>query len=274
VRAGALPDPALMFRFARLFALAGFAMLPMPELGMHTILYLTFAAALAVATVRALGGGDQDDRPLTGMLAFSAIFGLASGTYYAGRSHPEVLVTSFAIWSFTLALLTIVVVRRLAAQPARWPDPAAAACLVAFVVAACSLAQTPTPWSQVERLRDTTPTTFAVPDGQAFIAAHTRPGERIAILQTLGHRIGENLGIEDVTPYTGQASMPAAEQLDDTVRMLREEGGSKLFVAIGGPEIPDMRDALTAAGFGPTAEDRQGNQLWVDGARGGGGGAP
>jgi hypothetical protein len=267
-RAGTLPDLALLLRFARLFALAGFAMLPMPVLGMHTIVYLTFAAALVVATVRALGGaGDGRERSLTGALAYIAIFGLASGTYYAGRSHPEVLVTSFAAWSFALALLTLVTVRALAARPRRWPEPAAAGVLLAFCLTACSLAQTPTPWSQLERLRDANEQTFAIPGGQEFVERHVHRGERVAILLGLGHRIAENLGVEDVTPYTGEYSMPAIEQLVDTIRMLRAEGGRKVFVAIGGEEAPDMRPALDAVGFAPTAEDHNGVQLWVDGAR-------
>jgi hypothetical protein len=272
VRAGALPDLTLMVRFARLFALAGFAMLPMPVLGLHTIIYLTFAAALAVATVRSLDAADgPGDRVLTGMLAFTAIFGLASGTYYAGRSHPEVLVTSFAAWSLALALLTLVAGRRLAAHPGRPPEPAVVGCILAFFVAACSLAQTPTPWSQLERLQDTTPATFHHPVGEAFIARHIRPGEHVAILQGLGHRIAENLGVEDVTPYTGEFSMPAVEQLADTIRMLREEGGRKLFLVVpDGPEAPDMRPALEVAGFALTEEDHAGEQLWVDG----GGGVP
>jgi hypothetical protein len=271
-RAGALPDPALMVRYAQLFALAGFAMLPMPVLGMHTIIYLTFAAALGLATARALDrDADPRERALTGALAYIAAFGLASGSYYVGRSHPEVLVASFAAWSFTLALLALVAVRRLAASPSRWPEPAAAACLMAFCVAACSLVQTPAPWSQVDRLRDTRRVTFHDPNGQSFIAAHVHHGEHVAILQTLGHRIGANLGVEDVTPYTGEASMPAVEQLDDTIRLLRAEGGRKVFLAIGGPEIPDMRATLAADGFGQVAEDREGDQLWVDGAPSGGG---
>ena len=264
LRAGALPDPAMAVRFARLFALAGFAMLPMPAIGFHLVIYVTFAGALAVATVRALNGAR--DRLLTGMLAFVAIFGLTSGSYYVGRSHPEVLVTSFAAWSLALALLTLLVVRRLAAAPRRWPEPAAAACLLLFCVAGCSLAQTPTPWSQLHRLRHTTQTTLRIPEGQRFIAAHVRRGEHVAILQMLGHRIGANLHVTDVAPYTSQAAMPAVDQLYDTLRMLRAEGGRKVFVIVGGPEIPDVRPALEATGFGMTAEDREGDQLWVDGA--------
>jgi hypothetical protein len=272
VRAGAPPDLELTVRFARLFALAGFAMLPMPVLGLHTIIYLTFAVALVVATVRALDAADgPSDRTLTGTLAFTAIFGLASGTYYVGRSHPEVLVTSFAAWSFALALLMLVAVRRLTAHPRRLPEPAVVGCILAFFVVACSLAQTPTPWSQLERLRDTTPVTFHEPGGQEFIARYTHPREHVAILQSLGHRIAENLGVDDVTPYTGEFSMPAVEQLEDTIRILREEGGRKLFLVVpGGPEAPDMRPALEAAGFALTAEDHEGEQLWVDG----GGGVP
>lgn len=269
VRAGALPDPALMLRFAELFAGAGFAMLPMPELGLHTIVYLTLAGALGVATARALAGAS--DRALTGALAFSAIFGLGSGAYYVGRSHPEVLVTSFAIWSFTLALLAVGAIRQLARDPRRWPQPAAAACLVAFAVAACSLAQTPTPWSQLDRLGETTDATLATPSGQQFVAQHTSPGERVAILHPLGHRIGYNLGVEDVTPYTGVLSMPAVEQVDDTVRILREEGGSKVFlVVVRGNEAPDVRPALEAAGFARAAGDGEGEELWVDRAGAGG----
>ncbi|HEX4806906.1 MAG TPA: hypothetical protein VFU94_13490 [Conexibacter sp.] len=275
LRAGALPDPALMVRFAKLFALAGFAMLPMPVLGLHTIVFVTFVAALAVATVRAVGGADERERTLTGVLAFVAVFGLVSGSYYVGRSHPEVLVTSFAAWSLTLALLTLLAVRRLAASPRGWPEPAVAACLLAFCVAGCSLAQTPTPWSQVRRLQRTTQAAFREPAGQAFVAAHVHRGERVALLQLLGHRIAANLHVTDVTPYTGLASMPAIEQLADTLRILRREGGSKVFSVVGGQEIPNVRPALEAAGFGMTAEDQGGNQLWVAGApRGGDGGAP
>ncbi len=268
VRAGALPDPTLMVRFAQLFALAGFAMLPMPVLGFHLVIYVTFVAALVVATVRALAGGEPEprERALTGLLAFVAVFGLGSGAYYVGRSHPEVLVTSFAAWSLALALLTLVVVRRLAATPRRWPEPAAAACLLAFCVAGCSLAQTPTPWSQLHRLRDTTPTTFQIPSGQEFVAAHTRRGEHVALLQSLGHRIAANLHITDVTPYTGQSSMPAVEQLYDTLRMLQAEGGTKIFILVGGAERPDVRPALAAVGYGMTAADHEGDQLWVAGA--------
>jgi hypothetical protein len=269
-RAGALPDPTLMFRFARLYAGTGFAMLPMPTLGMHTIVYMTFAAALAVATVRALTTGhDASERALTGALAFVAIFGLGSGTYYVGRSHPEVLVTSFAAWSLTLALLTLLAVRRLAddaARGRRWPEPAVVLCLVAFCVTACSLAQTPTPWSQIDRLRDTGEPILRAPEGQSFVAANVRRGEHVAILLQLSHRIAENVGVTNVSPYTTAFAMAAVTQLDDVLRALRREGGTKVFVPTTPSAMPDVRPALAAYGFGRVAADDEGDELWVDGA--------
>ncbi len=272
MRAGALPDLTSLFRFARLYAGAGFAMLPMPVLGLHTIIYMTFAAALTVATVRALNR--DADRALTGALAFIAVFGLGSGTYFAGRSHPEVLVTSFAAWSFALALLTLVAVRRLATQPRRWPEPAVVLCLVAFGVTACSLAQTPTPWSQIDRLRTPGELTLRRPAGQALVAAYARPGEHVAILLGLSHRIASNVGVTNVSPYTTAFAMPAVTQLDDVVRALRAEGGTKVFLPTTPAAMNDVRPALEADGFARVAADNEGNELWVDGAPPAGGGAP
>jgi hypothetical protein len=265
LRAGSLPHLALMLRFARLFASAGFAMLPMPTLGFHTVVYLTFVAALGVATARAIDRAP--DRPLTGMLAWVGTFGLGAGSYYAGRSHPEVLVDAFGTWALAVALLLVVVVRRLAARPSGLPTPAEAACVFGFALAACSLAQTPTPWEQLDRLRQTTAAVYDPPAGQAFVAAHAHRGERVAILMLLGHRMGYALGVADVAPYTGSESMPAVEQLGETVAALRRAGGRKLFLsARTSPE--GMLVALRRDGFRLAARGASGAQMWVDGRRG------
>jgi hypothetical protein len=47
----------------------------------------------------------------------------------------------------------------------------------------------------------------------------------------LGHRIAANLGIQDVSPYTGPDSIKTFEQLEETLELLRAEHGRKLFVA-------------------------------------------
>jgi hypothetical protein len=266
VRSGSLPDFALGVRYARLFAVAGYEMLPMPTLGFHTVIYLTFVAAIVVATVRAVAG--ESDRLLTGMLAFSGIFGLGAGAYFVGRSHPEVLVASFGAWALAVALLLVAALRRYATQRSRWPAPALAACAVAFCVCAVSLAQTPGPWEQLRRLDRTGARILHAPAGQQLVAATAHRGERVALLFLLGHWIGANLGVTDVTPYTGGISMPARQQLTDTIRALRDEGGSKLY--LDSTVHPEMGEALGAAGFVLTRRDRQGLELWVDHGRAGG----
>jgi hypothetical protein len=265
IAAGSLPHLSLLFRYTHLFALAGYGMLPMkPLVGMSTILYLTYVAAIGVATVRAVSR--DPDRLMTGLLAWSGVFGLGIGSYYMGRSYPEVLINLFGAWALSVALLLVVVVRAMAARAPRLPTLAEAACLFAFALMICSLAQTPTPWSQASRLRHTGVAVYARPMGQPFVAAHTRSGESVALLTQLGHRAAYNLGIADVTPYTGGSSMPTADQLDETLRLLREAGGRKVFLSLE-ERFADMPRALLERGYRRVAVERFGMQEFVAPAR-------
>ena len=263
VRTGAPPDLGLMLRYPRVFA-AGFALLPMvPVLGLSTIMYLTYVGALGAATVRALGR--EPDRLLTGMLAWSGTFGLGAGSYYMGRSSPEVLMNMFPAWALALTLLGLLAIRRLAAD-GRLTLPRVA-CLASVGVLACSLAQTPTPWSQLRRLGSDGPQTFRHPEGEPFVAQLTRPGDTTAILLPLGHRIAYDLGIDDVDPYTGNFSMKTSEQLDDVLAALREAGGRKLFVWRGGTPR-GLLAALPRRGWRMAAGAADGElQLWTPDGR-------
>src|SRR4029079_17250152 len=89
---------------------------------------------------------------------------------------------------------------------------------------------TPAPWSQADRLRTTGEAIFRAPTGQALVAEHVRRGERVAIRLQLGHRIAENVGVTDVSPYTTAFATPAVSQLQDVVRALRTAGGTKVVV--------------------------------------------
>ncbi|HZV73109.1 MAG TPA: hypothetical protein VFF79_05270 [Conexibacter sp.] len=264
-RAGALPDLGLLLRFSRLFARAGFGMYPMPRLGLHLVIYLTYVAALGVATVRALRA--EPDRALTGMLAWSAVFGLGAGAYFVGRSTPDGLPAMFFPWSLTLALLMIPALRDVGSASWRRPPLAAIACVFGFLVTACSLVQTPTPWGQLHRLQHTIAPILAKPIGQPLVAQHTRRGEPVAILGLLGHRIAANLGIVNVSPYSNSLTMPTAEQLDETVAVLRRAGGRKVFLDLV-ITSGDMQRALEDAGFAYTAGEADGTTgLWVDRGR-------
>ena len=49
----------------------------LPVIGISTVIYLTYVAAIRVATVRAVNG--EPDRLMTGLLVWSGIFGLGVG---------------------------------------------------------------------------------------------------------------------------------------------------------------------------------------------------
>jgi hypothetical protein len=246
--AGEMPRFGGLFTFSRLWWIGGVTMLPMPALGFHLAVYATFAAAVVVATVRRLRGAP--DAVLTGMLAWAGVFGLGAGSYFAGRSHPEVLIDLFSAWALALCLLAVVVVRALLDRPApRRPQLVELAVLAGFGIAVCSLAQLPTPWSQIERLGRTTasPALRQLP-ARRFVAADTRAGERVAILIPRGHLIAYDLGIANVAPYVSLLSMPAREQLQETVDALRAAHGRKLFLFLG-QTLPVQLQALERAGF-------------------------
>jgi hypothetical protein len=234
----------------------------MPAVGLHLVIYLTFVAALAVATVRAVR--DEPDALLTGMLAWSAVFGLGTGAYFVGRSTPDDLIALFFPWSLALALLTIPALRALAAASWRRPPLVALTCVFGFAAMACSLAQVPTPWGQLNRLQRTGPRVLAVFADRSFVAHHTARDEHVALLLPLGHRLGAALGVVDVVPYSSVLTMPTIEQLDETLAALHKAGGHKLFLAPG-DVTTGMEDALRAAGFTLAARgESSATQLWLD----------
>jgi hypothetical protein len=263
-RTGSLPDFSSVFTFAKLEGVDGWTMLPMPTIGFHLVVYATFVAAIVVATVRAIGRASNV--MLTAMLAWAGVFGLGAGSYFAGRSHPEVLIDLFSAWALALVLLTVVVIQHVAKRPRRLPTLADLAVLVAFGLAVCSIAQTPTPWGQIRRLGHRTATPLLVRnDPQRFVASTTRRGERVALVVPLGHRIAAELGLSNVSPYASMGSITTAGQLDETIAALRRAHGRKLFVS--GDEVwPEALAALPADGFVLQRQEERLNGLmeWVD----------
>ena len=152
----------------------------------------------------------------------------------------------------TLALLLVVVVRALLRTP-RAPTLAEVAVLFGFALVVCSLAQLPTPWSQVERLGQTTTPIFAHPEHRRLVERATRPGERVAILAPLGHRLAHELALVNVAPYSSVESMPTQQQLRDTVVLLRREGVRAVFLSLydrtPGDILGEVAGGFRAAGF-------------------------
>jgi len=253
LRTGSAPQFGLLVEFARLYGVSGWAMLPMPALGFHLALFATFVAALTLATVRA--AAREEDVLMTGLLAWSGIFGLGTGAYFVGRSHPDVLVNLFSAWALALMLLVVVVVRALAARPSGRPQVAELAVLLGLGLAVCSLAQTPAPWSQLRRLTDDTAVPALRDNAEThFIARNTSRGEPVVLLTPAGHRTAYDLGLVNVSPYA-TSELVTRGQLADTIAALRTAHGRRLFVTLENTGN-DVLHALRAAGFVATQLDR------------------
>jgi hypothetical protein len=253
VVAGRLPRFDWLLEYARIYGMDGFSMAPMPTLGVHLGIYLTFAAALALATVRALAR--RRDVVLTGLLCWSGVFGFGAGAYFAGRSHPYVLIDVFSAWAFALALLVVAVVRALVARPTRRPTPAELAVLFGFGLTVCSLAQTPAPWRQVARLERTTATPRFEPRATArFLARHASAGEHVAVLGRLGHRAAYDAGVVDVSPYADLESMVARRQWRTAIDGFVADDVEQVFLEESA-NFAEQRAMLEAAGYAPAERD-------------------
>jgi len=250
VRAGALPHPALLLEWPRVFGVLGLVAAPMPALGFHLAIYATYVAALVVAIVRRASGAPN--APLTGMLAWSGAFGLLSGAYYLGRSDSFKLAALFSAWCLALVLLAVVVLERPAVRSRRLA-PADLLVLFGLGLAVCSLHELPAPWGQLARLRERMPPATYQPAAQRFVAVDTHRGERVAILMPLGHREAYRLGLENVSPYPFIEAIVTRRQFATLLAAARDAGARKLFLPapLAGPALvsPAHLAALRAAGY-------------------------
>jgi hypothetical protein len=260
LRAGELPHFGLLFEFSRLYGIAGWEQLPMPELGLYLVIFGTFAAALVLAAVRVARGLVAGDREplLTGMIAWIGLFGLLASIYYGGRAHPMALFDYFAPWAYTLILMGILIVRGLAARGWRRPAIPELAVLFGLGLVVCSLPQIPAPWSQVERLRNRTPTPiFKQLEAEQFVREKTRRGDKVLILTTLSHRIAYDLGLVNVSPYSSIESIATERQLLQTIDVAQREGVHSLYLQIAFTR-PEELAVLEAAGYAIRDRSRSG----------------
>jgi hypothetical protein len=269
-RSGSLPRFGQLSEFSR-FYLAGYSATPLHSvLGVHLALYLTFAAAIVTAAVRlrrrARGA------VMTGMLLWNGAFGLATLSYFVAESGPTWLLASFSTWALTLMLLAALAVRRAARSTGRRPDLAELTVLFGVGLMACSLAQTPAPWSQIARLTGhhggvpRTSTTFVpfVPDqgARAFVASvpygggfYLKRGAPVAFLFENGHRVADGYGVRNVSPYANAPEMFARTSLVSVVEALRRAGGNTIVLALSAESGPDLDSALAGMGFGVVTKD-------------------
>jgi hypothetical protein len=256
VRAGSLPHFGQALEFPHLYGVDGWVLEPMAPFGLHLAMYLTFAAAMTLAVVRAL---QRSGEPvLTGMLMWSGVFGFGAGSYYLGRSDPLDLITLFSAWAFALVLLAVPVLRALARSHSRLPTAAQLAVVLGCAVAVCTVAQIPSPWGQVARLQRDGDPLFKQRPLLAFVDRMTAPGETVAILMPLGHRLAYDLRIRSVAPYALPQAMPAKHQLTITMEAIRRARVRTVIVADEGVSA-NFLPTLKHAGF--EVRDRLGTAI-------------
>lgn len=268
IRAGTPPQFGRLVDYARLYTIGGLALMPIPGIfGLHLLIFLTDVAAIAVATTRRLRGAPN--RVLTGMLAWAGVFGLGAGCYYVGRSHPVALEYQFSAWGLSLALLTVVAVQELAARRLRPTAVSAFVVLLGFGVMACSLAQTPTPWGQFERLSTQYVPTEEQPDVQPLVPSSSsktrrfvasladgrdhyvyKRGAPVAILLPTGHRVADAYGVVNVSPYAGVDSLETVQRVETMLDALRAAGGNTVILPNPVNSI-SLIQALARRGFEP-----------------------
>lgn len=246
LRAGSLPDLGEVLFYPRIYGGSQFGLLPTKTLGLHVVIYLTYVAAIALAVVRTIR---RDPGPLlTGTLAWSGVFGLGIGSYFMGRSHPEVLVSMFSAWALSVTLLAIAAVKQMTSDPSRRVTLAQFAALFAIGVAACSVAQTPAPWTQIQRLKR---------NGSPIYRASARLKQALlrygghrpeAIMSIAGHRLAYEMGIANVSPYDGITVTFTAGQVETLFHRLKAAGG-RLLVLPYGETTADIYQAACTAGF-------------------------
>jgi hypothetical protein len=262
IRAGALPSIGRLLFYARLYGVSGFNDLPTPILGLYLIVYVTFAATLVVAALRARR--HADNRVLTGGLAFAGTFGLGAGSYYASRSHPNVLVALFSIWGLCVVLLTPLALRAAKRSRRRWlPATEAVGTLLLLGLMCTRITEFPAPWTQLNRIGSRAPT-MPMNRGAAitFVRRTSKPGEHVVVLDGLGFLTARAGGVVDVTPYSEPAVVVTYSQVNDIVAALRSDGGSKLYLGPYTDEpvnytrtYPEIAATLRHDGFVPVAYD-------------------
>ena len=249
VLGGNWPRFAEMFMYQKIFAATGFMQLPMPEAGLHWLLFFTFMAGIATAVSGALFGGDEEGDIVGPLLMFGCVAACGMGMYYVGRSHLYVLPALFPAWYFVLALLLLKsasfrggdsVLGKLSALLPVW--------LAAFHVLALGalLWGVSSPLSQIKRLGA---------GGGEFAASydilvqltkqHAVPGEKVGIVCMYAHNIALSAGVDNVFPFAHKGSLLLKSQVSEALSAFERNGVTKVF----GILPPELEQELLRRGF-------------------------
>jgi hypothetical protein len=208
----------------------------------------------------------EPDRVLTGMLAFSGVFGLVTGMYFVGRSLQIQLMLLFPAWGLALALAAWTAVGSLRAEGSdrvrlrRLLIPACAA-LIGYGVMVAAIARLPQPQQQVDRLSNGgRPQDLKPVEG--LVESWTNPGEHVLLIGTTPeHLIADRSHVVNVSPLNGVTSLISPADADRSIDQLEDEGGNLVIERVSAPpptgffRIPEFAEILRQRGYALIAED-------------------
>jgi hypothetical protein len=263
VWAGQWPMLGQLVVYQRAFALIGFYMLPMPEMGLHWIVYLTIIAAVLIPVFETFSSDaatiTDNRRLINGCLVFSGFAAFGPLTYYAGRSHQRVLEAVFLWWVFILAQLVNRAWhewRATAHQPRRLRDLLLPIPLLTtfgmFLLVSSTLGETPNPVDHLSRVTKTYPATYpSVETAEAplvaLIGKYLPRGSTGMIVYQDAHWLAMRAGISNVFPFAHDGSLLLKEQLNVVMAALVRVPGPERYV-FGAP-VPELLARLNENGF-------------------------
>lgn len=251
---GSWPALSALTSYQRIFAVAGFMMLPMRPTGLHLVVFATFMAAIfrSHALRMGPGGGEPRARALSAMMLWSGVFGSGASMYFVGRSHPHVLPALFAAWGVSVMLLTLdcvegwrslgsgsrgrVALRVLPSLALLWVTVAFASSAAHPVNAAAEVSRLRTPDPRMSRFLGTL---------REFVRRSTRRGEPVLIAFPYGHRLAIELGLDNVFPFAHAGSLIVRPQLDAALAQVERHHVRNVF----GLVYPELAAGLAARGF-------------------------
>jgi len=249
---GQWPRFAEMFMYQKIFAATGFMLLPMPQAGLHWLVYFTFMAGIGTAVVGALRGETDEEDIVGPMLMFGCVAGCGMAMYYVGRSHQYVLPAIFPAWYFVLALLSLKAadghgsqswLGRLTSVVPLW--------LVVFHVLALGmlLDGVPSPLSQMKRLGSGSGEFLPSYDMLVELTKkYAAPGEKVGIVSMYAHNLAISAGVDNVFPFAHKGSLLLKSQVRESMASFERNNVTKVF----GMMPPELELALWEKGFKPT----------------------
>jgi hypothetical protein len=257
-----------MLYYPYLVSSQGLGTVPVPAIGWHWVIFVTYAAAFITGMLRAVRqpAPGSDASVVNGLLGYTSVFGIGISVYFVRRAVPIGLVLVFGAWALCLCVVGWETVRALARERSRstrallWiPAVAAGSALVAGGLQAF---RPPSASAQIERIKQRGPNLYDAGTMRAFVASHTRRGESVCIIAPLSHRVAEAAHVQDVFPFDHPAVMSSRPQLDLLRSALRHNHITKLFStdlifgdAFAPSPQPELEAMIRLEGYVPSLQE-------------------